>query len=82
MRKNVVCVVDLATRDTTWVATGSNLETPDWLPNGGVILTNGRSPDGAYLTDYPYGSPVRVICSEPDGSRCAGEGPSFSGDGQ
>lgn len=77
-----LCVVDLATRDTTWVAKGSNLETPDWSPSGAVILTNGRSPDGAYLTDYPYGSPVRVDCSEPDGSWCAGEGPSFSGDGQ
>lgn len=75
-------VMSLSTGDTIRIASGSNLETPDWSPLGTEILTNGRSPDGAYLTTYPGGATNMVPCIDPSGFGCAGEGPSFSGDGQ
>ncbi len=75
-------VMSLSIGDTIRVASGSNLETPDFSPLGNEILTNGRSPDGAYLTTYPGGVTTIVPCIDPDTSICDGEGPSFSGDGQ
>lgn len=54
---------------------------PDWAPNGGDLALTRRQPSGIGLLAYPGGTLATLACADPDGSECAGEGPSYSPDG-
>ncbi|MGH8015245.1 MAG: DPP IV N-terminal domain-containing protein, partial [Candidatus Zixiibacteriota bacterium] len=54
---------------------------PVWSPSGNEIAIQSRCPDRIVLVAYPSGDTSTVPCVDTDGSECAGEGPTWSGDG-
>ncbi len=54
---------------------------PVWSPDGSQIAVTSRCPDRIVLISYPGGDTSTVPCTDPDGSGCDGEGPTWSGDG-
>lgn len=77
-----VGIVNVATKEVEVVldATGTEAD-PDWSPSGDELTVTNRSPDGIGIIPYPSGELANVPCEDPDGGNCAGEGPTWSPDG-
>ena len=60
---------------------GSNLQAPEWSPDGKKIVTHGANPAGIYITRL-IGSRIDPLpCTTSQGAVCVGEHPSYSGPG-
>ena len=78
-----VATIDANTGNVVLVRSNDNCfeDYPAWSPSGTQIAVTSRCPDRIVLLAYPGGDTSTVPCTDPDGSGCAGEGPTWSGDG-
>lgn len=75
--------VDASSGEVRLVASGSGIDDgPGWSPLGDEIAVHSASPDGIVVVSYPGGELSPLACMDPDGSGCAGEGPSWAPDAQ
>jgi len=78
-----VAAIDANTGNVVLVRGNDNCfeDYPAWSPSGNQIAVTSRCPDRIVLLSYPGGDTSTVLCTDPDGSGCEGEGPTWSGDG-
>ena len=78
-----VATIDANTGNVVLVRSDDNCfeDYPAWSPSGNQIAVTSRCPDRMVLLSYPGGDTSTVPCTQPDGSGCAGESPTWSGDG-
>jgi hypothetical protein len=75
-RDGALYTVDATNGDSAYVRAGS-LEDLAWSPLGNEIASYGN-----WIVDYPSGALSLIPCSDPDGTECAGEDPTWSPDAQ
>jgi hypothetical protein len=84
---SIVCgtvgTIDPSTGDVAPLRNNDNCfeDSPVWSPSGNQIAVTSRCPDRIVLLSYPGGDTSTVPCTDPEGSSCDGEGPTWSGDG-
>ena len=71
--------LDANTQAVEPVASGGGIDDdPAWSPLGDEIAVQGSSPDGVLIVTYPGGTISYLSCDDPDGTGCAGEGPTWA----